>query len=57
MKSLIIEGRYDGLVTQLSNKLLGLVKSSYAAVKDPAGTFAGQNIYYKQDETVPNIED
>ena len=61
MKSLIIEGRqqrrYDGLVTQLSNKLLSIVKSSYAAVKDPAGMFAGQKIYFKQGETVPNIDD
>ena len=44
MKSLIIEGRYDGLVTQLSNKLLGLIKSSYSAVTDPNGTFSGQKI-------------
>ena len=35
MKSLIVEGRYDSLVTQLSNKLLSIVKSSYDAVKDP----------------------
>ena len=57
MKSLIVEGRYDSLVTQLSNKLLGVVKSSYAAVTDPNGMFAGQKIYYKQGETVLNIDD
>jgi hypothetical protein len=57
MKSLIVEGRYDSLVTQLSNKLLGIVKDSYAAVKDPKGMFAGQKIYFKQGETVLNIDD
>ena len=57
MKSLIIEGRYDSLVTQLSNKLLSIVKSSYAAVTDPDGMFAGQKIYFKQGETVLNIDD
>lgn len=57
MKSLIIEGRYDGLVTQLSNKLLSIVKSSYAAANNPDGMFAGQKIYFKQGETVPNIDD
>ena len=57
MKSLIIEGRYDSLVTQLSNKLLGIVKSSYAAVEDPNGMFAGQKIYFKQGETLLNIDD
>ena len=57
MKSLIVEGRYDSLVTQLSNKLLGIVKSSYAAVKDPNGMFAGQKIYFKQGETILNIDD
>jgi hypothetical protein len=57
MKSLIVEGRYDSLVTQLSNKLLSIVKSSYAAVTDPDGMFAGQKIYFKQGETVLNIDD
>ena len=57
MKSLIVEGRYDSLVTQLSNKLLSIVKSSYAAVTDPNGMFAGQKIYFKQGETVLNIDD
>ena len=57
MKSLIVEGRYDSLVTQLSNKLLGIVKDSYAAVKNPKGMFAGQKIYFKQGETVLNIDD
>jgi hypothetical protein len=57
LKTLIVEGRYDSLVTKLSNKLLGIVKDSYAATKDPNGKFAGEKIYYKQSETVPNILD
>jgi hypothetical protein len=57
MKSLIIEGRYDSLVTQLSNKLLSIIKDSYSAIKDPNGMFAGQKIYFKQSESVTNIDD
>jgi hypothetical protein len=41
MKSLIIEGRYDSLVTKLSNKLLAVIKDSYACTKDPEGFFSG----------------
>ena len=41
MKSLIIEGRYDSLITTLSNKLLQIIKDSYAATTDPDGMFAG----------------
>lgn len=57
MKALIIEGRYDSIVTQLSNKLLRVIKDSYAATKDPEGFFGGEKIYFKQGEDVPNIED
>lgn len=57
MKSLIIEGRYDSLVTQLSKRLLQVVKDSYACTKDPKGFFAGEKIYFRQGEDVPNIED
>lgn len=57
LKTLIVEGRYDSLVTKLSNKLLGIIKNSYAAVKDPQGRFAGKKIYFKQDEEVPLIID
>lgn len=56
MKTLIIEGRYDALVTQLSNKLLKIVKDSYSAVSNSKGEFAGKRIYYKQGEVAPNIE-
>jgi hypothetical protein len=57
LKTLIIEGRYDSLVTKLSNKFLQIIKDSYAATKDPEGFFSGEKIYFKQGETVPNIED
>lgn len=57
MKSLIVEGRYDSLVTALSRKLLAIIKDSYTAVNDPEGWFGSEQIYYKQGETVPNIED
>lgn len=57
LKTLIVEGRYDSLVTKLSNKLLGIVKDSYAATKDPNGEFAGEKIYFKQGELVPLIID
>jgi hypothetical protein len=57
LKSLIIEGRYDSLVTALSRQLLSVVKDSYAAVKDPDGKFSGQKIYFTKDETAPDIND
>lgn len=57
LKNLIVEGRYDSLVTKLSNKLLGIVKDSYSATTDPQGRFAGEKIFYKKSETVPNILD
>jgi hypothetical protein len=57
MKQLFLEGRYDSLVTSLSNKLLGVIKDSYAATSNPSGNFGGTKIFYKQGETVPHIED
>ena len=56
LKNLIIEGRYDSLVTKLSNMLLTIVKDSYAAVSNPQGEFSGQKIYFKSDEEVPDID-
>ena len=56
MKQLIIEGRYDSLVTKLSNKLLGIVKNSYASTQSEDGKFSGVKIHYKQGEDIPNIE-
>lgn len=57
MKALLIEGRYDSLVTALSNKLLGIIKDSWKSTQDPEGKFSGQKIYFKSGETVPNIDD
>lgn len=57
LKTMLIEGRYDSLVTKLSNKLLAIIKDSYAATKSESGEFAGTKIYYRRDETVPNILD
>lgn len=57
MKALIIEGRYDSIVSELSRRLLRVVKDSYAAVTDPKGMFAGKKIYFKKSESVPNIDD
>ena len=57
LKNLIIEGRYDSLVTKLSNTLLAIVKDSWASTKDPQGEFSGQKIYFKSNEHVPNIDD
>ena len=55
LSKLIIEGRYDSLVTRLSNKLLNVVKNSYSSTQSTDGKFAGQKIYYTKGETVPNI--
>ena len=56
LKTLIIEGRYDSVVTELSRKLLAIIKDSYSAVSNSKGEFSGQKIYFKQDEQVPNID-
>ena len=47
LKKLIIEGRYDSLITSLSNKLLSIIKDSYSATKDIEGQFSGAKIYEK----------
>lgn len=47
MKALIVEGRYDTIITQLSRRLLQVIKDSYQAVSDPEGKFAGVKIYFK----------
>lgn len=57
LKALVVEGRYDSLVTKLSSKLLGIIKDSYAATTDPQGKFSGQKIAFKSGETIPNIID
>ena len=55
LKTLIVEGRYDSLVTELSRKLLTVVKDSYSACSDATGTFAGEKIYYDKSESAPDI--
>jgi hypothetical protein len=57
MKTLIIEGRYDSIVSDLSNRLLRIVKDSYSAVNQRNGEFSGQKIYFKRGESVPSIDD
>lgn len=57
LKKLIVEGRYDGLVTKLSKTLLQVIKDSFASKDDPEGFFGGEKIYFKSGEDVPNIED
>ena len=57
MKRLFLEGRYDSLVTKLSNTLLAIIKDSYAATQTASGEFGGKKIYYTKSETVPPIED
>jgi len=55
MKSLMVEGRYDAMVTKLSRELLAVVKDSYAATTAPDGKFAGKKIYFDNASTAPNI--
>ena len=57
MKHLILEGRYDSLVTKLSNTLLAIIKDSYSSTQTASGEFGGKKIYYTKSETVPLIED
>jgi hypothetical protein len=57
MKMLINEGRYDSLVSKLSNRLLDIIKKSYSSVSNPRGVFSGQKIYFKQGESIPDIDD
>lgn len=57
MQVLLIEGRYDSLVTALSREILTLIKSSYAATRQPDGKFAGTKIYFRKTDSVPEILD
>ena len=57
MKALILEGRYDAITTQLSRLLLGEIKKSYAAKQDSEGFYNGEQIYFREGETVPEIRD
>ena len=56
MKPLVLEGRYDSLVTKLSNKLLSIVKDSYSATQSEDGMFAGKKTFFAKGDNVPHIE-
>lgn len=49
MKALIVEGRYDSLVTKLSNTLLAIVKDSYSCVESEDGMFAGKKTFLQKE--------
>jgi hypothetical protein len=57
LKKIIVEGRYDSLVTELSRKLLSVVKDSISCVQNPKGEFAGKRIYFDSVDAAPNIDD
>lgn len=57
LKKLIVEGRYDSIVTELSRKLLTVIKDSYQSTQNPGGEFAGKQIFFRKDEKIPNIDD
>ena len=54
LSALLIEGRYDSVVTNLSNQLFKVFKDSYRAVSEN-GQFAGERIYFKSKEEAPEI--
>lgn len=55
IKKILLEGRYDSIVTGLSNRILKIFKDSYSSVTNPDGKFAGQQIYYKSKSDAPAI--
>lgn len=55
LTTLLIEGRYDSIVTNLSNKILSVFKDSLASTTDPRGKFAGEQIYFKSKSDAPDI--
>lgn len=55
MKAMLIEGRYDSIVTNLSNQILSVFKDSLSATTDPNGRFAGEQIYFKSKTDAPAI--
>jgi hypothetical protein len=56
LKTLIVEGRYDALVTKLSKQLLDVIKKSFAATQNERGEFSGVKIHFKEDESRPRID-
>ena len=57
LKKIIVEGRYDSIVTELSRKLLTVIKDSFSSITNPKGEFSGQKIYFAKSESIPNIDD
>lgn len=57
LSKLLVEGRYDALVTTLARQLLAVVKDSYSSTQSANGEFAGQQVYFKKSEAIPNIDD
>ena len=55
LTTLLIEGRYDSIVTNLSNKILTVFKDSLVSTTDPDGMFAGEQIYFKSKSDAPAI--
>ena len=55
MKAMLIEGRYDTIVTNLSNQILSVFKDSLSATNEPNGQFAGEQIYFKSKADAPAI--
>ena len=54
LKSIIVEGRYDSIVTQLSREMLSIVKDSYSAVNSSNGMYNGVKIFFKRNEPAPD---
>ena len=54
LSALLIEGRYDSVVTNLSNQLFKVFKDSYRAVSEN-GQFGGEQIYFKSASDAPAI--
>ena len=57
LKKLVIEGRYDSLVTSLSREMLLAIKDSFTSTKDPNGLWNDRKIYFRKSETPPPIAD
>jgi hypothetical protein len=55
MKSLLIEGRYDSLVNQLSRKCVNIIKQSFESTRDGDGKYLGKKISFTQNESAPDI--
>lgn len=57
LKKLVVEGRYDSIVSGISHEMLAAIKASFIATKHPKGLWNDQKIYFRKGETPPAIED